>query len=77
MDNSLININREYAIKQFNKQFKEVLNPICNDLIRKNRQISELKTQLITSEKIRVSFARAYATKLGVLITLKQWRKRK
>ena len=62
MDNLLININKNYAIKQF----KEVITPFCDALIKKNNKIEELQQQVQKETKVRVSFARAYARKLGV-----------
>ena len=64
MDNLVIETNKNYA----EKNFKEILKPFCDDLIKKNNEIKELKTKLFLIEKERVSLARAYAKELGVLI---------
>jgi len=71
MENKVININKEYATKQF----KDIISPFCDSLIKKNNLIEQLQIELKLCEKNRVDLARIYAKKLGILITRNKWRK--
>jgi len=71
MDNLIIGINKSYAIHNF----EDIITPFCNALIKKNNMIEELQQQVKQENKARVSLARAYARKLGVLLTIKKYNK--
>ena len=73
MDNLIIEINKNHAIKQFN----ELLNPFCDALYKKNKQINELQIKIKKEHTERINLASGYATKLGVLMTNKQYIKLK
>ena len=71
MDNLIIEINKNHAVKQFN----DVLNPFCDALYKKNKQIDELQIKIKKEHNERINLAKGYAIKLGVLISNKQYLK--
>lgn len=71
MNNLIVNINKSHALHKV----EDTLNNFCNAIYKKNDEIEELKEKLKKSEKERVKLARAYAKKLGVLMTKKKYKK--
>jgi hypothetical protein len=71
MDNTIVNLNKEYLIKEVTKK----LEIFANEIIKKNDEIIQLKDSIRRIEKNRASLANAYAKKLGIILTKKQWEK--
>jgi len=73
MNNKLVNLNKEYVIKEVTKK----LELFANEIINKNDEIRQLENTIKRIEKERSKLAYAYAKKLGIILTKKQWEKRK
>ena len=73
MNNKLVNLNKEYVIKEVTKK----LELFANEIIKKNDEIRQLEDTIKRIEKERSKLAYAYAKKLGIILTKKQWEKRK
>ncbi len=63
MDSKIVNINKEACITVINNQ----LELFTQAIIKKNKEIIDLKHKLDDSQRERVKLARAYAKKIGVL----------
>jgi len=72
MDTNVIRINQEYI----ESEIRRMLSIFCDELVKKNKDIAELKERLIETDKRRCELAKAYAKKLGVLITKKKFEKK-
>ena len=72
MDNQIIDTNKNYVLNII----EENIDLFCNAIKKKNTQIEELIEENKNLEKNRGSLARAYAKKLGGLMTIKQYNRK-
>ena len=63
MEDIIINLNKEYAVSKLRKS----LDLFGNAILKKNKEIRELRKELLKSNKERTKLARAYAKKLKVV----------
>ena len=71
MNNIRLESDREYVKKSVNK----LIDGFFDDVKKVNNELHEAKELITKLELSNTSFARGYATKLGILITKKQWQK--
>lgn len=63
MEDIIVNSNKEFALKAVRDQ----LGLFGNAIVKKNKEIKELRKLLLESNRERTKLARAYARKIKVL----------
>lgn len=72
MNELTIETNREYTKKQINK----IIDELYNDLKKMSLQRDNSEKELKKANEQKVILARAYAKKIGVILTQKQYNKK-
>ena len=65
MDDKVIEINKNHSMKVID----ETLSYWCNEIRKQNDLIKSLESKIAVLEQSRLKFARAYAEKIGLLVT--------
>lgn len=71
MENLIVGINKAYILREITKK----IDLFCDAIKKKNKKIEDLQNTIFHIQKERVSLAKAYARKLGVLMTIKKYNK--